>query len=129
MDEVVARAVVAEREEGTTWAQLAETADISKQGAHERWAPAVSAWAATGRTAFPAGSGISTLDAARRLDRTYADRRPDQPQDPVSSGLDAVRFPGAAAAEAARRERAASLRARLEVLERRCPLSTRSGAC
>lgn len=112
VDNLVERAVVAEREEGTTWTQLADAAGISKQAAHERWAGDVAAWAANGRTVFPPG-GSSALEAARRLDRVHADRHPDHPQDAVSSGLDAVRFPGAVAAEAARRERAAGLHARL----------------
>ncbi|MFE7427441.1 hypothetical protein [Streptomyces sp. NPDC057545] len=116
VDTLVERAVVAEREEGTTWAQLADAAGISKQAAHERWAPAVNAWATNGRAAFPPASGRSALEAARRLDQVHADRHPDHRADAVSSGLDAVRFPGAVAAEAARRERAAGLHARLAPL-------------
>ncbi|WP_141662965.1 hypothetical protein [Streptomyces sp. Wb2n-11] len=116
LDGLITRAVIAEREEGTTWAQLADAASITRQAAHERWAPAVSAWAANGRTTFPEDSGISTLAAARRLDRKHADQHPDHSENAVSSGLDAVRFPGAAAAEAARRERATGLHARLASL-------------
>ncbi|MGI5484866.1 hypothetical protein [Streptomyces lavendofoliae] len=116
MDQLVEHAVIAEREEGTTWAQLATAAGISKQAAHERWAGAVNAWASNGRTLFPPDSEPSTLETARRLDRVHTNRHPDHPKDAVSSGLDAVRFPGAVAAEAARRERAKGLHARLALL-------------
>ncbi|MFD8584406.1 hypothetical protein ACFV2A_16080 [Streptomyces californicus] len=60
----------------------------------------------------------STVEAARHLDRVYADHDPSRPQDAVSSGLDAVRLPGTATAEAARRERATGLHARLSVLSK-----------
>ncbi|MFF8293652.1 hypothetical protein ACF068_31210 [Streptomyces sp. NPDC016309] len=119
MDQLVEHAVIAEREEGTTWAQLATAAGISKQAAHERWAGAVTAWASGGRTLFPPDSEYSTLKTARRLDQVHADRHPDHPKDAVSSGLDAVRFPGAVAAEAARRERAQGLHHRLALLRDR----------
>ncbi|MFJ2110072.1 hypothetical protein ACIOHH_36545 [Streptomyces microflavus] len=118
VDAVVECAVVAEREEGTTWSQVAAAAGISKQAAHERWTSDVNAWAASGRSLYTRGSSYSTLEAARRLDRVYADHDPRHPQDAVSSGLDAVRFPGAAAAEAARRERATDLHTRLNVLNK-----------
>lgn len=113
LDDLIEHAVVAEREEGTTWTQLAAVDGISKQAAHERWHGSIRAWAANGRTVFPSDSGCSTLEAARRLDALYAAQHPDHPQDAVSSGLDAVRFPGAVAAEAARRDRAAGLHTRL----------------
>ncbi|RZD62917.1 hypothetical protein C0Q58_14335 [Streptomyces albidoflavus] len=117
MDSLLERAVIAEREGGATWTQLAEAAGISKQAAHERWAGAVSAWATNGRTALPHDSFTTTLDAARTLDAVYAGGvRDNRSLDAVSSGLDAVRFPGAVAAEAARRERAAGLHARIEPL-------------
>ncbi|TGZ12408.1 hypothetical protein DV517_75030 [Streptomyces sp. S816] len=119
LDTLVQRAVVAEREEGTTWTQLADAVGISKQAAHERWASDVTAWARIGRTVFPSGSGRKALEAARRLDKVHASRRRDHPADAVSSGLDAVRFPGAVAAETARRERAAALYAQLEPLDAR----------
>ncbi|MEV5203230.1 hypothetical protein [Streptomyces sp. NPDC053720] len=115
-DILVQRAVVAEREEGATWTQLADVAGISKQAAHERWAGDVTTWATTGRSVFSPDSENSALKTARRLDEVYADQNPEHPADAVSSGLDAVRFPGAIAAEAARRERAAGLHARLAPL-------------
>ncbi|MGA5578359.1 hypothetical protein ACPCK9_26490 [Streptomyces koyangensis] len=116
-DKLIGRAVIAEREEGATWTQIAEAAGTSKQAAHERWAGRVSAWAASGRTALPPDSRNTALGAARILDRVYAEHSHDNPApDAVSSGLDAVRFPGAIAAEAARRERAAGLHARLSAL-------------
>ncbi|MGW4362527.1 hypothetical protein ACWEKU_27615 [Streptomyces californicus] len=43
VDELVEHAVVAEREEGTTWSQVAAAAGISKQAAHERWTGGVNA--------------------------------------------------------------------------------------
>ncbi|MFD4341765.1 hypothetical protein ACFWPP_31850 [Streptomyces anulatus] len=119
LDELVERAVIAEREEGTTWAQLADPTGISKQAAHERWAGNVTAWAANGRAMFPPNSQHSALEVARRLDQVYADLDSRHSQDAVSSGLDAVRFPGAAAAEAARRARAQGLHTRLSVLDER----------
>ncbi|SEB31425.1 hypothetical protein SAMN04490357_0160 [Streptomyces misionensis] len=96
---------------------MADAAGISKQAAHERWAPDVTTWARVGRTVFPPDSVQMALEAARRLDQVHASRRLDHPADAVSSCLDAVRFPGAVAAEAARRERAAALHARLEPLD------------
>ncbi|MFF8387771.1 hypothetical protein ACF053_29595 [Streptomyces kanasensis] len=119
LDTLIGHAVIAEREEGTTWSQLADAAGVTKQAAHERWAGTVSAWAASGRTAYGRGGRYSALDAARRLDQVYADCHPGHPQRVVSSGLDAVRFPGAVAAEAARRERAKGLHARLKPLQDR----------
>lgn len=116
LDTLIDRAVIVEREEGTTWSQLADAAGTSKQAAHERWAGAVSAWAANGRTALGPNSSFPTLDAAARLDEVYAGLHPGHPADAVSSGLDAVRYPGAEAAENARRERAAALHDRLNSL-------------
>ncbi|MGN4160286.1 hypothetical protein ACRWOO_11475 [Streptomyces sp. NEAU-PBA10] len=116
-DLLIEDAVIAEREEGATWTQIAEAAGTSKQAAHERWAGPVSAWAASGRAALPSGNHRTALDVARRLDEVYAKHDCGNPaSDAVSSGLDAVRFPGAVAAEAARRERAAGLHARLTAL-------------
>ncbi|MFD3908845.1 hypothetical protein ACFXOL_20965 [Streptomyces californicus] len=119
LDELVKRAVIAEREEGTTWAQLADATGISKQAAHERWAGNVTSWAANGRAMFPPDSRYSALEVAYRLDEVYADLDSRHSQDAVSSGLDAVRFPGAAAAGAARRERAQGLHTRLALLDER----------
>ncbi|AKZ59554.1 hypothetical protein SAM23877_6509 [Streptomyces ambofaciens ATCC 23877] len=116
LDHLVAGAVIAEREEGTTWAQLAAAAGMSRQAAHERWSGDVTTWASLGRTMHGRASGFNALDAAARLDRVYARRMDDQRGAAVSSGLDAVRFPGAVAAERARRERAADLHHRLEAI-------------
>ncbi|MFD7973021.1 hypothetical protein [Streptomyces clavifer] len=74
--------------------------------------------ASNGRTMFPRDTAHSTLEAARLLDRMYADHDPRHPQDAASSGLDAVRFPGAVAAAAARRERATGLHAWLAVFNK-----------
>ncbi|NGO40646.1 hypothetical protein [Streptomyces ureilyticus] len=119
LDALVVRAVIAEREEGTSWEQIGRAAGgITKQAAHERWADHVNGWAAQGRTALGGTSGLSALDAAVSLDATHHRRDPENhPEHAFSLGLDAVRFPGAEAAAQARRERAAGLRARLVVLQ------------
>lgn len=100
-------AVVVEGEEGTTWVQPADAVGIRKQADHERWTVTVSTWAANSRAVYPSDNEDSVLTAAHGLDRLHADRHSGCRRDGGSSGLDAVRFPGLAAAEAARRERAA----------------------
>lgn len=67
----------------------------------------MSTWAANSRAVNPSDNEYSVLTTAHRLDRLHADRHSGCRRDGVSSGLDAVRFPGAPAAEPARRERAA----------------------
>ncbi|MDT7783530.1 MAG: hypothetical protein QOF58_1949 [Pseudonocardiales bacterium] len=43
-EELVAAAVVAERQHGATWEQLAEAAELTKSTVHKRWSPAETAW-------------------------------------------------------------------------------------
>ncbi|MGW3308281.1 hypothetical protein ACWDG9_17035 [Streptomyces sp. NPDC001073] len=98
--------------QGASWEQIGAAAgSITKQAAHGRWAEHVNAWAAQGST-VGFGGRMRALDAAASLNLTHHRRDPDNhPSDAFSSGLDAVRFPGAEAAELACRERVASLRA------------------
>ncbi|MFE7840148.1 hypothetical protein ACFU53_30055 [Streptomyces sp. NPDC057474] len=116
MDALIARAAVAEREEGSTWTELGAAAGIARQSASEKWAPAFAQWSAGGRTALRGSSGLTAMDAVVSLDAAYARIDPDRPRDAFSSGLDAFRFPGAEAAEKARVERAAATHARLAEL-------------
>lgn len=109
MEDVVREAVVAERERGTTWYQIGEAAGITRQSAHEKWYGDVHAWAATGRSALP--PDLKTLEVAAEADARYARLRPDRPH-AVTSGLDAVRFPGSHAYEASLRARGSALHAR-----------------
>ncbi|URZ99453.1 hypothetical protein NCG97_00245 [Streptomyces lydicamycinicus] len=114
--ELVERAVVAERESGTTWEQIAGAADTTKQTAHERWSGEVKALASLGRVA---GDPRPTMELVRELDADFAridvqTRRTDA----VSAGLDAIRHPGSAAFDDARRTRGQQLHARLEELQR-----------
>ncbi|MFH9871619.1 hypothetical protein ACH4NT_36780 [Streptomyces lydicus] len=113
--ELVERAVIAEREGGTTWEQIAGAAGTTKQAAHERWSGEVKAWAALGRVI---GEARPTMELARELDANFAqiDVRPRR-TDAVSAGLDATRHPGSAAFEDARRTRGQQLHARLEELK------------
>ncbi|TLS45388.1 hypothetical protein FE633_15090 [Streptomyces montanus] len=108
-EEVVREAVVAERERGTTWYQIGEAAGITRQSAHEKWYGDVHAWAATGRSALP--PELKTLEVAAEADVLYAGLRPDRPQ-AITSGLDAVRFPGSHAYEASLRSRGSALHTR-----------------
>ncbi|GGO58914.1 hypothetical protein [Streptomyces lasiicapitis] len=110
-------AVVAERERGTNWTQLGETAGMTKQSAHRKWAQAVQVWAQLGR-ATTAGHIMSTPERAAWLDAYYAQTHPER-ADAVSAGLDAVRHPQALDSEHARRGRAAVLHARREALAQR----------
>ncbi|MET9387947.1 hypothetical protein ABZY09_44910 [Streptomyces sp. NPDC002928] len=100
----------AEREEGTTWTQLGAAAGISRQAAHERWSPTLASWTAGPRTALGGSSGLTALDAA------YGRLDPENQATAFSSGLDAVRSPGAEA-DRSRRARAAALHARLTELD------------
>ncbi|TPQ17791.1 hypothetical protein [Streptomyces sporangiiformans] len=109
MEDVVREAVVAERERGTTWYQIGEAAGITRQSAHEKWYGDVHAWAATGRSALP--PDLKTLEVAAEADALYARLRPDRPQ-AITSGLDAVRFPGSHAYEASLRSRGSALHTR-----------------
>ncbi|MEV3926450.1 MULTISPECIES: hypothetical protein [Actinomycetes] len=114
-EKTVGRAVVAERERGTTWEQIAQAAGITRQTAHERWAHRARAWADNGRTAN--APGHTSAETARFLDSEYALAHPDQPH-AVTAGLDAVRYPGSAADQDARRARGRALHTRREDLER-----------
>jgi hypothetical protein len=109
VEDVVREAVVAERERGTTWYQIGEAAGITRQSAHEKWYGDVHAWAATGRSALP--PHLKTLDVAAEADARYAALRPDRPH-AITSGLDAVRFPGSHAYEASLRTRGSALHTR-----------------
>ncbi|WP_225859061.1 hypothetical protein [Streptomyces albicerus] len=113
-EEVVREAVVAERERGTTWYQIGEAAGMTRQSAHERWYGDVHAWAATGRSALP--PDLKTLDVAAEADARYARLRPDRPH-AITSGLDAVRFPGSHAYEASLRARGSALHTRRTELD------------
>ncbi|MFC8660706.1 hypothetical protein [Streptomyces sp. NPDC057199] len=116
LDTLIAQAGVADREDGATWTEIGAAAGVTRQSAQERWAPHVTAWAAAGRRALPESRGASALEAATVLNVTYARLADDRPVDAFSRTLDAVRFPGAEAAERARRERAVTVRARLAAL-------------
>ncbi|MEU6354316.1 hypothetical protein ABZ896_34150 [Streptomyces sp. NPDC047072] len=116
VEDVVREAVVAERERGTTWYQIGEAAGITRQSAHERWYADVHAWAATGRSALP--PHLRTLEVAEEADTRHARLRPDHPH-AVTSGLDAVRFPGSHAYEASLRARGAALHLRRTELDAR----------
>ncbi|MFE2669246.1 hypothetical protein [Streptomyces mirabilis] len=116
LDALIAQAGVADREDGATWTEIGAAAGITRQAAQERWAPHVSAWDTAGRRALPEHRGVSALEAATVLNVGYARLADDRPADAFSRALDAVRFPGAEAAERARRERAVAARARLAAL-------------
>ncbi|MFE7212473.1 hypothetical protein ACFU93_21265 [Streptomyces sp. NPDC057611] len=115
VEKVINQAVVAEREEGTSWAAIGRAAGgITRQAAAERWTPAVTAWSANGRRALGGGSGLTAWDAAANLDHAYTRLAPDHPR-AFSSTLDAVRFPDQEA-DRIRREQAAAIEARLSEL-------------
>jgi hypothetical protein len=116
VEDVIREAVVAERERGTTWYQIGEAAGMTRQSAHEKWYGDVHAWAATGRSALP--PELRTLDVAAEADARYARLRPDRPH-AVTSGLDAVRFPGSHAYEASLRTRGSALHGRRTELDAR----------
>ncbi|KUF17359.1 hypothetical protein [Streptomyces silvensis] len=117
LDAVLAAAVVAERERGTSWSELGAAEDISKQAAHEKWARTVRLWSGRGRIAADRDLAAgSTLERAAELDAAYAAARPGAPADAVSAGLDAVRHPAAVDAEHARRGQAAVLHERRRAL-------------
>ncbi|MEU9126097.1 hypothetical protein AB0C96_40880 [Streptomyces sp. NPDC048506] len=111
---LVEKAVIAERERGTTWEQLAGAAGTTRQSAHERWAADVQTWARLGWTA---GTTQPTADMAAFLDQQYAQLHPDRP-DAVSAGLDATSHPGSAAYEDAQRTRGQQLHTRRDELDR-----------
>ncbi|WP_189853298.1 hypothetical protein [Streptomyces omiyaensis] len=115
-DRAVTSAAIAERERGTTWDQIGAAAGTTRQAAHERWHGNVRAWAATGRSDLPAHSPKDSMENAAMLDRYYARLFPEQTT-AVSSGLDAVRFPGSREYEGSLRARGAALNARLTVLK------------
>ncbi|MGP3951178.1 hypothetical protein [Streptomyces sp. 7N604] len=116
IDKVVASAVVAEREQGTTWDQIGSAAGITRQSAHEKWYKDVRAWASLGRTARPTESSYATtLEYAAEADQRYAIVYPSRPH-AVTSGLDAVRFPGSQAYEDSLRARGSALHSQLRKL-------------
>lgn len=104
---VLTAAAVAEREAGTTWHVLREKAGGKKLHQYGL-SGAVHEWAAEGRRN---GRSPSPLRLAAELDEWFAQREPKCPK-AVSSGLDAVRFPGSDAYENRRRQEAAGLHAR-----------------
>ncbi|WP_406483236.1 hypothetical protein [Streptomyces platensis] len=112
--QLVECAVIAERERGTTWEQLAGAAGTTRQSAHERWSRSVQIWAELGRVV---NENQSTARIVDFLDEQYAKLDPDRP-DAVSAGLDATRHPGSAAYEDAQRTRGQQLHARRDELER-----------
>jgi hypothetical protein len=99
-----------------TWYQIGEVAGITRQSAHEKWYGDVHAWAATGRSALP--PDLKTLEVAAEADALHARLRPDRPH-AITSGLDAVRFPGSHAYEAGLRARGSALHNRRTELDAR----------
>ncbi|MFI9331905.1 hypothetical protein ACIGZJ_30740 [Kitasatospora sp. NPDC052868] len=69
---LLARAVVASRECGATWEQIAEAAGMKRQSAHEKWAPEEAAWVEGGRRGHSRGEPVDALWTAARLDEWYA---------------------------------------------------------
>ncbi|MET9562505.1 hypothetical protein [Streptomyces tauricus] len=116
LDALLAQAGVADKEDGASWSEIGAAAGITRQSAQGRWSPHVTAWAAAGRRALRDHHGLTALGAAAGLDAAHARAADDDQPDVFSRALDAVRFPGAEAAERARRERAVTVRARLAVL-------------
>ncbi|MFJ2745390.1 hypothetical protein ACIO3O_37670 [Streptomyces sp. NPDC087440] len=114
----VAAAVIAERERGTTWEELATAAGTTKQSAHQRWNQAVKSWSSLGRSAAMGTENYSASNLARSLDGAFARIDPDGRTDAVSAGLDAVRHPHSTQAQEARRARARELHTRRKDLER-----------
>lgn len=115
-EELVYRAVIAERERGTTWEQIAQAAGITRQTAHERWANQARAWADLGRATHD-GKDHDAAQTVRFLDSAYAKAHPGQPH-AISAGLDAVRHPGSAPGQDARRARSRALHTRRDELAR-----------
>ncbi|MFJ4343341.1 hypothetical protein [Streptomyces sp. NPDC088915] len=117
-EQVVESAVVAERERGTTWEQIGAAAGTTRQAAHERWYDDVRIWSVTGRSELPQNSPKDSLQVAAELDSLFGTLVPER-TDAVTSGLDAIRFPGSQEYEASLRARATALRSRLDVLRKR----------
>ncbi|MEU5163941.1 hypothetical protein AB0G74_30600 [Streptomyces sp. NPDC020875] len=72
-DELVGRAVTAERERGASWAEIGDAAEVTRQAAHERWTTRVGHWILLGRRragVFTGGDRDSVRHAAD-LDRWY----------------------------------------------------------
>ncbi|MEK8175015.1 hypothetical protein NKH77_55930 [Streptomyces sp. M19] len=73
VDTLIDSAVVAERERGTTWEQIAQAAGMTRQSAHERWSTQVSVWSKAGRVC---SRTEPALEIAAFLDRQYDDYVP-----------------------------------------------------
>ncbi|MEV6403987.1 hypothetical protein AB0M58_13715 [Streptomyces bobili] len=69
---LLVRAVIASRECGATWEQIGEAAGMTRQSAHEKWAPDEAAWVAGGRRGYSRGGPVDALRSAARLDEWYA---------------------------------------------------------
>ncbi|MFE3629401.1 hypothetical protein [Streptomyces goshikiensis] len=69
---LLARAVIASRECGATWEQIGEAAGVTRQSAHEKWAPHQAAWETDGRRGHSRGEPVDALRSAARLDDWYA---------------------------------------------------------
>ncbi|MFE4056690.1 hypothetical protein ACFXP3_10400 [Streptomyces sp. NPDC059096] len=69
---LLARAVIASRECGATWEQIGGAAGMTRQSAHEKWAPHQAAWEADGRRGRSRGEPVDALRTAARLDDWYA---------------------------------------------------------
>ncbi|AVI00054.1 hypothetical protein C5L38_33795 (plasmid) [Streptomyces sp. WAC00288] len=113
--QLVDAAVIAERERGTTWDQIGAAVGTTRQAAHERWRNEMRSWAANGRCSLPNDDAPDSLERAASIDSLYSDLYPDRP-DAVTSGLDAVRFPGSREYEASLRTQGTALRSHLAVL-------------
>lgn len=66
------RALVASREAGATWDQIGEAAAMTRQSAHERWAPVEQAWKEGGRKMLSRGHPVDAQRTAADLDQWYA---------------------------------------------------------
>lgn len=114
-ERLVREAVVAECEQGASWAALARTTGTTRQSAHHRWSSTVEGWALMGRRRTGIGAAAPSHELATNLDAWYADldaRRSDA----VTSTLPSYGDPARRAAAQAERRAAAELRVTIEQL-------------
>lgn len=119
-DDLVTKAVIAERERGASWTAIGNAADISQQSAHKRWNTKVAAWVLMGRQRSGIGRGDADPAAHAQYLGEWLDTLVGKGRDAISRLLPSL-YDEAARQEANdRRAEVKRLRERTEELRREC---------
>ncbi|WP_330335740.1 hypothetical protein OHS33_39540 (plasmid) [Streptomyces sp. NBC_00536] len=119
-DDLVTKAVIAERERGASWTAIGNAADISRQSAHERWNTKVAAWVLMGRQRSGIGRGEADPATHAQYLGEWLDALVGKGRDAISRLLPSLSDPAARQEANDRRAEVKRLEQRAEELGMEC---------